>query len=78
MANDTLEAFLQPKTEATAAWLSILFVGLGNVYAGELIAEVQVRGTHESAEDFLTMLIPLPHQGVLSQVELGKPKQTAM
>ena len=184
MANDTVEAFLQPKTEATAAWLNILFVGLGNVYAGELdrglimisvsvaiggvayvvggaalllivpywiwaftdgrraareynqrltniaaqkqraeeeakaqaaaakisgsdlltgmkklhqlheaqiitaeefeqkkatlIAEVQVRGIREAAEDFRTMLIPLLQQGVLSQAELGKLKQAVM
>ena len=45
---------------------------------GMLIAEVQTRGIRETAEDFLTALIPLLQQGIMTQNELTKIKQSVM
>ena len=43
-----------------------------------LIGDVQARGIRETAEDFLTSLIPLLQQGILTQSELAKIKLAVM
>lgn len=43
-----------------------------------LVADVQIRGIRETPEDFLTALIPLLQQGIMTQAELAKLKVAVM